>query len=115
MNSDGQRLYLEFLQTITKNTQDLIESTRPITTGAENIHGVWLMKKQYNQINEEVMESFAEFLHGKSPEDECEEDLDILFSTLALIHKKGYTPMEIKFAVGRLQKKYTERGFLKFE
>ena len=95
--------------------QDLIEFTRPITVGAENLHGNWPIKDQYNHINEEVMEAFAEYLLGKSPENECEEDLDILMTVLTLLHKKSYSPLDLKFGIGRCQKKYYERGFLNFE
>lgn len=115
MTPDGQKRYYEFLQELNKKVQDLIEFTRPITTGALNLNGSWPVKDQYKHILEEVMEAFAEYQLGKSPDDEVEEDLDILMTVLTLLHIKGYSPMDKKFAIGRLQKKYHERGFLNFE
>ena len=107
--------YLDYWNDLTKKVIDLVELTRPVTTGAENKFGQWGMKKQYDHINSEVLEAYVEYVQSDSADDEIDEDMDILMTVLTLPHKKNYTPADIKFSMSRLLKKFMQRGFIKFD
>lgn len=111
---DDNKYFLLFWNELTKNTANLIDYSRPITTGAENILGQWDMKKQYLHVMEEVMEAYNEYKEGDNGEDEIDEDMDILFTALTIFHKKSYSHQDIKFSISRLIRKYEIRGFIKF-
>lgn len=110
----GKEHYLAFWGDLTNSVSNLIQHTRPITTGAENLLGQWDMKKQYLHISEEIMEAYNEYVEGTNGEDEIDEDMDILMTVLTIFHKKSYSHQDIKFSMARIIKKYTERGFIKF-
>ena len=114
MTKDVER-YLSYWKDLTKKVVDLIEITRPITTGAENKFGQWPMKGQYDHINSEVLEAYVEYVKSTSEADEIDEDMDILMTILTLLHKKSYSGNEIKFSMSRLLKKFEEKGFINFD